>query len=252
MPTNWLREELGLSLGLNYTMTYQHASRARGTNDGFFGDLDLLGRWKLIDFDGSWPGALAFQTESRHRMASDTPGQLQPRVGSQWSTALSSNPQRYAVVELYWEQGSFDDGLIARFGKLDAALVYDGGRFVSQNLAFLSAGFSDSPPMFFPAPGLGAAAAAYPNDWFYLLAGFQDANARRTQTGFNSIDDADFFYADEVGITPAFGTENEGLYHVTVWRSEKADKVDRRSGEGFQIHAEQQLGPDGHFVPFLR
>ena len=252
VPTDWIREEFGLSLGLNYTMLYQHATRSRGTNDGFFGDLDLLGRWELADSDGRWPGAIAFHTEWRHRLAADTPGQLGKRIGSQWSTAVSSRSQSYAVIELYWEQGSVEDGLIVRAGKVDSALIYDGGRYVSQNLAFLSGAFSDSPAMSFPAAGLGIAAAAFPNDWLSVTVGMHDANARRTQVGFNSIDKTDFFYAGEIGITPGFGTEREGAYHITGWRSESASKLNQRSGEGFQIHAEQQLGPGGKIVPFVR
>ena len=251
-PTDWLREKLGLSLGLNYTMLHQYASRTRGNNRGMFGDLDLVGRWELFDFEERWPASVGFQFEWRHRTASLTPGQLGPRAGSQWVTAVSANTQRPAIVELYWEQGRFEDGLIARIGKIDSALIYDSGRFVSQNVAFLSGPFSDSPPTSFPDAGLGAVAVAFPNDWLYVGGGVHDANAKRTESGFNSIDHGDFYFSGQLGITPFHGTEREGLYHVTAWRSEKASRRGKPSGQGFHLHAEQQLGPNGHFVPFAR
>jgi porin len=252
VPADWAREQLGLSLALNYTTFYQHATRARGANDAMIGDLDFLGRWKPRGSKGPWSGSVAFHTEWRHRLASRTPGQLGPRVGSQWSTAVSNSSQRFGLVELFWEQGRVEEGFIARGGKIDAALIYDGGRYVSQNLAFLSGAFSDSPAMHLPAAGLGAAVAVYPNDWLYGIFGAHDANARRTQFGFNSIDKADFYYAGEIGITPGFGTAREGIYHITGWRSEKAAKLGQPSGEGFRIHAEQSLGPGGKIVPFVR
>jgi hypothetical protein len=252
VPTNWLRKELGLSLGLNYTMLYQHASRARGTNDPMFGDLDLLALWRLPKFGEEWSASIALQAEWRHRLTSDTPGKLSRRVGSQWATAVSADSQRFALTQVYFEQHGFGDDMIARVGKIDSALIYDAGRYVSQNLAFLSAAFSDSPAMAFPAAGLGAAVAVYPTDWLYLIGGVHDASARRTQVGFNSIDDKDFFYAGEVGFTPWAGTDHEGHYHLTGWRSEKASRLGKPSGHGFRLYGEQALGPQGRIVPFAR
>jgi len=57
---NWLEENAGLKIGMNYTLVYQHGTRARDESDSAGGDLDLFGSWKAIDFGGRWPGRLAF------------------------------------------------------------------------------------------------------------------------------------------------------------------------------------------------
>jgi len=49
------------------------------------------------------------------------------QVGSLWPTVVSFDVQDFSLVELYWDQGSFDDGFRFRVGKIDPALVLDGG-----------------------------------------------------------------------------------------------------------------------------
>ena len=213
---DWLQRKAKLDLGFNYTVLYQHASQAQSSNDAAAGDLDFFGRWHLFDFDGRWPAALSFSTEWRHKFTTVSPSELGDNIGSLWGTTVGFNTQDYAMVELYWEQGSYDDGLTMRAGKVDPALIYDGGRYVSQNYAFLSPAFSDTPAMPLPAPGLGTAAAVYPFEDFYVLGGVHDANAKKTQSGINTIDRGEFFVALEFGVFRRFRRTNEHLLAVCV------------------------------------
>ncbi len=56
------------------------------------------------------------------------------------------------MVQLYWEQGSPEDGLLIWLCKMDPALIWNGGRYVSSNFACFSPAFSNTLPM--PLPEL--------------------------------------------------------------------------------------------------
>ena len=247
-----LRDSIGLDLGLNYTGVYQKSDAAlpgkRSEASG--GDFDLFGRWNLFNHDGSWPGALVFATEARHRYSNIPPSQLGEEIGSLWSTVVSFDTQDFALKQLYWEQGSYEDRLIYRAGKMDPSDIYDGGRFVSSNYAFLSPAFSDTMTMPLPAPGLGLATAVYPTANTYVLAGVHDANGE--VTSFGQLDRGELFVALELGATPNFDEPGAGLYHITLWHSDARENTKVSSGRGVAVTFEQELGHDGNFVPFAR
>ncbi len=247
-----LRESIGLDLGLNYTGLYQKSDSALSgkRSEASGGDLDFFGHWNLFNPGGPWPGALVFATEMRHRYSNIPPSQLGEEIGSLWGTVVSFDTQDFALKQLYWEQGSDEDRLIYRVGKMDPSDIYDGGRFVSSNYAFLSPAFSDTMTMPLPAPGLGFAAAIYPTPNTYILGGVHDANS--DVTSFGQLDRGEFFTAIELGATPNYGTSDAGLYHVTFWHSDTREDKKAPSGRGVAVTFEQQLGPDGNFVPFLR
>jgi porin len=162
------------------------------------------------------------------------------------------NVQDPSLVELYWDQGSYEDGFRFRLGKLDPSLFLDGGRYVSANAAFLNAAFSDTPAMPLPAAGLGLAAVLYPAENVYILGSLQDRKGDRTGTGIESVRDGELFYALEVGLTPAWGEPGEGLYHVTGWYADASSTPDLPSAGGVALTLEQELGDEGNVVPFLR
>ncbi len=250
--TRHLRESMGLDLGLNYTGLYQAAENALPgeQSEAGGGDLDFFGRWSLANRKDAWPGALVFETETRHRYTEISPFQLGENVGSLWGTVAGFNTRDVALKQLYWEQGSYEDRLIYRAGKMDPSDIYDVGRFVSSNYAFLSPAFSDTMAMPFPGPGLGLAAAVYPSANTYIVGGVHDANGEATS--FGQPDRGELFAAIELGATPNYGKPNAGLYHVTLWHSDKREKANVPSGRGVAVTLEQQLGPDGSIVPFVR
>ena len=250
--TRELRDTIGLDLGLNYTGLYQKSDEALPgkQSEASGGDLDFFGRWNLFNQGGSWPGALVFATEARHRYSNIPPSQLGEEIGSLWGTVVNFDTQDFALKQLYWEQGSYEDRLIYRGGKIDPSDIYDGGRFVSSNYAFLSPAFSDTMTMPLPAPGLGLAAAVYPSANTYIMGGVHDANG--DANSFGQLDRGEFFTAIELGATPNYGRPGAGLYHVTLWHSDKREKAKAPSGRGIAFTLEQELGPDGNIVPFVR
>jgi porin len=154
---------------------------------------------------------------------------------------------------MYWEQGSYEDGIIARIGEMDPALIYDGGRYVSSNYAFFSPAFSDTLPMPLPGAGLGLAGAVYPTTSTYILVGMHDANGKRTTAGFDTFfGEGEYFTAVELGWFPNEGETNEGMYHITFWNIDSRQNAGRPSDRGIALTLEQQVGCDGNLVPFLR
>jgi porin len=250
--TRELRDTIGLDLGLNYTGLYQKSDEALPgkQSEASGGDFDVFGRWNLFNQGDSWPGALVFATEARHRYSNIPPSQLGEEIGSLWGTVVNFDTQDFALKQLYWEQGSYEDRLIYRGGKIDPSDIYDGGRFVSSNYAFLSPAFSDTMTMPLPAPGLGLAAAVYPSANTYIMGGVHDANGEATS--FGQLDRGEFFTAIELGATPNYGRPGAGLYHITLWHDDKREKTKAPSGRGVAVTLEQELGPDGNIVPFLR
>jgi len=193
---------------------------------------------------------LVFATETRHRYTRIPPSDLGDQIGSLWGTVDGFTTQGYALTELYWEQGSYADRLIYRAGKMDPADIFDGGRFVSSDYAFLSPAFSDTLAMPLPDPGLGVAAAIYPFANAYILGGLHDANGSKTSLGH--VGRGEFFTALELGLTPRHGKPGAGLYHLTLWHSDKRGRADVSGGRGFAVTVEQEFGPAGTIVPFVR
>ena len=249
--TDLLSDSIGLDLGLNYTAIYQWAdTTVRGPRDAGDGDLDLFGRWELPKCDLGSAGAIVFNSETRHKFSAIAPNRID--TGTAGGTIVGFGVQDFSLIQLYWEAGSYEDQYIARIGKMDSALIYDGGRYVSSNYAFFSPAFADTAPMVLPT-GLGIAGAIYPTECTYLLAGVHDANGRRSTSGFNTLfGEAEFFTAVELGWFPFVDQSYEGLYHVTFWNIDARQHTGKPSDRGVAATLEQPLGCDGKYVPFLR
>ena len=247
-----VRESVGLDMGVNYTGVYQRAdTTVSGPRDASGGDFDFFGRWLLLGCDDCCPGALVFSSETRHRYSEIPPAALD--TGTVGGTIVTFGTQDFSLVQLYWEQGSYESGQIVRVGAMDPALLYDGGRYVSSNYAFLSPAFSDTLPMALPGAGLGVAGAIYPTESTYIMAGVHDANGRRTTAGFETFfGDAEYFSAVELGWFPNEGESNEGMYHITYWNIDSRQTAGRPNDRGIALTAEQQIGCCCNLVPFLR
>lgn len=250
--TRHLKESLGLDIGVNYTAIYQWAdTTVSGPRDAGDGDLDFFGRWNLFGCEHCSPGALVFSSETRHKYSAIAPNRLD--TGTAGGTIVGFGVQDFSLVQLYWEAGSYDDDFIVRLGKMDPALIYDGGRYVSSNYAFFSPAFSDTLPMGLPGAGLSAVGAIYPTETTYVVAGIHDANGRRTTAGFNTFfDNSEYFSAIEFGWFPYVDQPFEALYHLTLWNIDARQDAGRPSDRGIAATFEQPIGCDGKFVPFLR
>lgn len=259
-----LKEELGLDLGLAYTSLYLSADRTLSTaqkleaedpplrppHEAASGDLDFFGRLRLSPSGARLPRAIAFATEWRHAFTLLPPGQLGGEVGSIWGLADGFNKYAFSLTELYWEQGSPEDGLMYRIGRMKPANVWNRGRFVSSNHSFLNTTLANTPAMALPGAGFGAAAAVALPENGYIVVGANDAHGSNFQTGHP--DRGEFFYAFSLGVKRGQGPNGAGHYFVTIWRRDRLKREDVPSGQGVAFHVEQEIDPEGKFVPFAR
>lgn len=245
-----LNESLRLELGIAYTTVFQAATEATGEAEAAGGDLDIFGRWALLDANGTRPGFLGFHTETRHRYTAIPPAELGNNTGSLWGTISGFNVQNVSLVELWWEQYLRRDRLGVRAGKIDPADLFDVSRYNSDNFAFFNAAFSDNPAIAFPANSLGAILGVNLSGLFYAYVGFSDANGDKTGSGFDTVGQGEFFKAVELGLSPAFEDRGAGHYHLILWHTDARERAGVASGHGVTVLLEQEVWPGG--VPFIR
>ena len=124
--TSHMNETVGLDLGLNYTVLFQGADAALPgkRRSAMAGDFEFNGSLDLINRDAPWTGGIDFSLQYRHQFGSETPADLGGNIGSLWGTTGQFNPQGFSLNELYWSQGSYDDGLAYAVGKFDPSLFF--------------------------------------------------------------------------------------------------------------------------------
>ncbi len=238
-----LDEWIGLDLGLVYTIVYQRATEARGPRDAAGGDLDFFGAWTLIgDEEGGNVGKIGFRTETRHSYTSIPPADLSLSIGSLWKTTDGFDTLKFSLTQLWWQQHLLDDRVRMRVGKIDQGNFMNVNRLKSDDLFFLNQAFSGNPAFVFPGSGLGAAMALIPTDLLYIAASFGDANGNKETAGFDTFfDDAEYFTAVEVGLTPLFNKIWRGNYRFTFWHIDEREKAGVPSGKGLALSFDQQV-----------
>jgi porin len=194
---------------------------------------------------------LGFLTETQHRFTEIPPDDLGQRLGSLWPTSESFGEQQYALVELWWEQHIFRDGLTMRVGKIEPKDFFDVFRYESFTQDFLNFAFTENPAIAFPDEGLGCAVGLKPWKWIYLNVGLSDANSKNTTSGFSTFfSRGEFFYGVELGVTPRWRRLGKGAYKITFWQVDATSKADEPSGRGLSLTLEQEIGHG--LVPFCR
>jgi porin len=245
-----LDESIGLKIGLAYTFVYQNASDGED-DDAAGGDADLFARWRVLgDEDSRMRSIVGVYTEYRHDVGSQPPRALAAEFGSLWGTTNNFDTHDFSFTQVWWEQHLMNDRLVLTAGKLDATNHYNKYRYQDDATAFMSEAFSGNPARAFPDNGLGANGKLGLGDALYVSAGFQDANADKQESGFDTVDEGDWFVAGEFGWTPNFDKLGKGLYSITLWHIEDGSDTGIPSDEGVAISCEQEIGKT--IVPFFR
>jgi porin len=246
-------DEIGLKFGIAYTAVFQFASGGPGTRQVGGGDIDFFGDWRLLGRPGGeYNGSLYFATENRHTLGSDIgPSSLGGEVGSLWGTTNGFGEQPFAVKELYWQQHFGGDRLLFRIGKIDAENYYNSNYWQSDSKFFMNQAFSSFPVRAFPSNGLGINATVKLSDAWYVSAGAQDAQGKKTEAGFDTLfEDWNLFSAVELGFTPTIEGLGKGTYRFTPWYRDAGESNGKAHDAGFVVSIDQHVGP--HFVPFFR
>jgi len=250
---NAATQPLGLRLGFSYSALYQAATGGPGQRHAAGADADLFGDWRLLGpKDDPNNGYLFFAAEYRHDMGTDiAPGALGGQIGSLWGTTNGYGEQPLVLKEVYWEQHVNRDALIIRVGKLDPENYYNSNYWQSDSKYFINKAFSSFPVRAFPGQGLGVNLTIRPTDQWYISTGFQDAQGKKTTTGFDTFfDDFNLFGAFEFGLTPDIEGLGKGTYRLTAWYRDAGDHDGNPHDAGIDLSIDQHIGK--HVVPFFR
>ena len=101
---------------------------------------------------------------------------------------------------------------------------------------------SGNPTVTSPGHGPTVDFAFRPNDRFYVSGGVANAYNNTQESGFDSIDQGDFFYTAEAGFTPLIEGMGRGRYSVMGWHiDERTRDTIIPSDQGITLVAGQEL-----------
>jgi porin len=239
----WLHDKAKLEVAVQQLIIYQRATGGREPNDTGISNSTFFGQWYLVDHPSFGKGTLGYFFERRDNLSDATVTEFTNEVGTAWDTndfGISTR-NRTALRQLWWEQRIFDEKLVLTIGKLHTENYYDINSFAgSGSTKFISQPFAVNPTRLFPSDALGLNVTIYPSKNYYLTFGFNDANGKPTTTGFNSIDESEFFKSFLFGLTPVLNGLGQGNYRFTFWHTDETD--DHEDGLGFLISFDQELG----------
>jgi len=189
----------------------------------------------------SGKGSVGFYFEHRNNITPARGGLFSTEVGSTFNTHDYASKNRTALRRLWWRQHFAHDKMAITVGKIHQGSYYNRNAFAgSTSKQFLSEPFATNPTRRFGGDGLGANLTITPSQDYYLSMGFGDANGKNNTSGFNSIDDAEFFKAFELGLTPTIEGWGRGNYRFTFWHTDETE--DHDDGLGFALSFDQELG----------
>lgn len=238
-PLNSLYQETGLRLALAYTTVYQTAS---GGINGFSGDLDLMAAWTLLGRGTPDTGTFVFTGEDRFRQADQPASRVGPELGTLQPTTNGFNDRGWVVRDGYWLQRLFDNRLRLLVGRADLTDFVGAHRLQNLNNSFSNRWFSANPVVASPGHGPSAGISFAPNDLMYVSAGMANAYGRTTTFGVDTLDQGDFFYTAEFGLTPYFEGIGAGRFQLMLWRMDSRPDQNLPSDQGISVILNQEFG----------
>jgi carbohydrate-selective porin OprB len=239
----WLHDELRMDLAMQHVVIYQRATGGRNPYEHAVSNFNLFGNWYLMDTSTFGKGFIGYSFERRDNLTDATGTEFSREVGTSYNThdLPISKRDRTALRQLWWEHRLANETVIIALGKLNPKAYYNRNTFSgSTNTQFISQPFSTNPARLFPSNGLGINVTISPGNNSYFTLGFQDANAKNTTSGFQSIDKRDFFKACELALFCTFDGLGLGHYRFTLWHTDEVD--DHDDGSGFALSFDQEMG----------
>lgn len=259
-------ESSGIDFAFSITNIYQINARG-GTSTHrrqgrWTGSYDLEMSADLQRLAGIENGVLYMHSEGTwSRESIDTTA-----VGAPDGTLFGVNAdfaprEAFNIIELWYQQGFWNNTLQLRLGKLDMTggfecsgcpVSFDGNRYANdENTQFLNGALVNNPTVPFPDYGLGAIAYWNPVESWYFSVAAADAQADKRETGFNTtFHDEDYFlFITETGITPELDSANgplRGAYRFGVWydpqpKASLDETRNYRDDTGFYLSFDQLL-----------
>ncbi len=254
-------DQSAVTFQLGYTAIWQVSDGAQTLtpqNSILTGSFDLSGQWHIIPQDaGFGTASIGWLLEGGQHWTANHDDDLGSNLGVTLGLNDDFDEQDIALSELWWQhqlgpiiiQDPEQD--VHRFtfsvGKLDQTAFFDQNRVANDPATqFLATPLVNNSAVAFPDNGLGFNTRVQFNDQLYLTAGFGDANADARETGFNTFDASELFWAAEIGVAYTLPQLGEGQARLLIWATDTGDA----QGNGIAISADQRL--TDHLIAFFR
>jgi porin len=256
--TDRQREDNGLSLGLDYSITALTADATlNGVDDEAAGAIGrVYGRWQVTGRGSDDVGSIVFRLAHHHAYTDTAPQDFALEnlgyVGlayTQWDDADTK------LGNLLWRQSWNNGDWVLVGGYQDVADFFDVYALADPFKHFLNLGFlTAAGTASLPASGaLGIAAGGWISEHVYLQGGFADANADATDTG-DSFDtffnDREYFYHLEIGMTTSKSRAYLDNLHLSLWQADEREDAGVADGWGAALSASYFL--NNGLLPFLK
>ena len=238
-PLDELDASAGLRIGVAYTTVFQLAS---GGFNGFSGDLDIMTAWTLVGRGTKDTGTLVFTIEDRFRQADQPTSAIRGDIGSLQPPQNGFNARGWVVRDVYWLQRFFEGQLRVLIGRADLTDFAGAHRLQNLNSSFSNRFFAANPTVASPGHGPAMGVSFVPNDLVYVSAGLSNAYGTTTTSGFSTLDETDFFYSAELGLTPRIDGLGAGRYQLYVWRMDERSETGLPRDQGISVILNQELG----------
>jgi porin len=243
-----LADEHALQLGTDYQLLSQWASESLGEDHATGGAFRLFGDWTVLGENTDRPGSIVFKAEHRHAIGTEiAPEQLGAELGYVGIVGTGYGDFGLGVTDFFWKQQFLGKRPVElRLGRLAPTAYLDGTLTSDPYTTFLNFSLNYTPTVAYPADGsLGGALWVGITDRLYVLGTVLDANSDTTRSGFETIDESEFFSAIE------FGWANRGAassfvdnVHVTAWRSDERTAAGVPESEGIGLTGSWLFGDD--------
>ena len=238
----YLHDEYRFDVAMEHVLVYQRATGGRRPREQSTYNFTFFGQWHISDDPNKDLGIMGFSFEERDNVTNHGVADFSREVGSGFQThgIRTDERSRTALRQLWWRKRFADDKVTLTLGKLHHSAYYNRNRFAGNaRTHFLSYPFSRNINRLIPEDGLGANVNIKVNENFYVSTGFGDARANNKTSGFDTIEEGDFFTAVELGLTSDIEGAGRGNYRFTVWHTDETDEG--AEGYGFALSHDQDL-----------
>jgi porin len=248
-----LKDDLGLTLSVDYTAVMLTANETFDDKEGFGGIARMFGTFDLFDVEN---GTLVYKFEHRHAYGSVSPFDFSlGQIGYVGLQEPAFNDSSFRTQNLYWRQRFNGGRSVLTAGILDVTDYLDAFALASPWLHFMNFAFSTgSATIGLPNDAaVGVAFGTMLTDNFYLIAGITDTNGDPSDPfkGFdNFFSDNEYFKSIEIGFTSSQERIIFDNYHVTFWQKDRQEEANVPSGWGVNFSASRYLNEN--LMPFLR
>jgi porin len=248
-----LKDDLGLTLSVDYTAVMLTANETFDDKEGFGGIARMFGTFDLFDVEN---GTLVYKFEHRHAYGSVSPFDFSlGQIGYVGLQEPAFNDSSFRTQNLYWRQRFNGGRSVLTAGILDVTDYLDAFALASPWLHFMNFAFSTgSATIGLPNDAaVGVAFGTMLTDNFYLIAGITDTNGDPSDPfkGFdNFFSDNEYFKSIEIGFTSSQERIIFDNYHVTFWQKDRQEQANVPSGWGVNFSASRYLNEN--LMPFLR